>query len=106
MRMVVVFPAPLGPRKPTISPRATAKVMSWTANTGPKYLVRFSTWIMDPPRESAAELPRHEMQELPEHVPLRGGVNRKLFLTHYTITVVGTGKFSALPLGRIVEEHS
>src|SRR5689334_19969828 len=46
MRMVVVLPAPLGPRKPTISPRATSKLMWSTASTGPKYLVRVSTWIM------------------------------------------------------------
>src|SRR5205085_7339855 len=80
MRMVVVLPAPLGPRKPTISPWATPKVMSETANTGPKYLVRFSTWIMDPPCESAVELPRHEMQKLPEHVPFLGGATGSSFL--------------------------
>ena len=34
------------------------------------------------------------MQELPEHVPILGGANRKLFLTHYIITVIVTGKFS------------
>ena len=49
---------------------------------------------MDPPRKPAAELPRHEMQELPEHVPILGVANRKLFLTHYIITVIETGKFS------------
>ena len=39
--MVVVLPAPLGPRKPTISPRSTWKLMWSTASTGPKYFVRF-----------------------------------------------------------------
>src|SRR5258708_6328260 len=29
MRMVVVLPAPLGPRKPTISPLSTENVRSW-----------------------------------------------------------------------------
>ena len=29
MRIVVVLPAPLGPRKPTISPRSTVNERSW-----------------------------------------------------------------------------
>ena len=32
IRMVVVFPAPFGPRKPTISPASTLKVIPWTVN--------------------------------------------------------------------------
>lgn len=35
MRRVVVFPAPLGPRRPTISPAATVMSMERTASTGP-----------------------------------------------------------------------
>ena len=35
MRMVVDFPAPLGPRKPTIWPGATLKDTSLIAVTGP-----------------------------------------------------------------------
>lgn len=35
MRRVVVFPAPLGPRKPTISPFDTEKEMSRTAKWRP-----------------------------------------------------------------------
>src|SRR5262245_30621508 len=46
MRMVVVLPAPLGPRKPTISPRSTSKLTRSMAKTGPKYLDRFWTLIM------------------------------------------------------------
>src|SRR5262245_59733402 len=46
MRMVVVLPAPLGPRKPTTSPRSTSKVTPSMAITGPKYLVRFWTEII------------------------------------------------------------
>src|SRR3954447_10109978 len=46
MRRVVVLPAPLRPRKPTICPLSTSKVTSSTARTGPKYLVRCSTWII------------------------------------------------------------
>src|SRR5258708_18175124 len=38
MRMVVVFPAPLGPRKPTISPLSTENVRSWTMVLEPKRL--------------------------------------------------------------------
>src|SRR5262245_8166397 len=47
MRIVVVLPAPLSPRKPTISPFSTVKLTLSTARMGPKYLVRCSTWIMD-----------------------------------------------------------
>src|SRR6185295_3235007 len=43
MRMVVDFPAPLGPRKPTISPRATLKLMSLTAVTPPYVFTRWET---------------------------------------------------------------
>src|SRR5262245_21130000 len=47
MRMVVVLPAPLGPRKPTISPRSTWKVTSSMAITAPKNFVRCWTVIME-----------------------------------------------------------
>src|SRR5918995_2432038 len=39
MRMVVVLPAPLGPRKPNTSPRRTEKSMPSTATSSPKRLV-------------------------------------------------------------------
>ena len=42
MLMVVVFPAPLGPRKPNISPLFTSKEMLSTAVTVLNRLVRFS----------------------------------------------------------------
>src|SRR6476620_4452470 len=57
MRMVVVLPAPLGPRKPTISPRATSKLMFRTATTGPKSLDRFLTSIMGAQRLHQGEPP-------------------------------------------------
>src|ERR1700761_5029043 len=44
--MVVVFPAPLGPRKAKISPCATSKVMSFTALESQKLLPRLRTEIM------------------------------------------------------------
>src|SRR5687768_15523659 len=44
--MVVLLPAPLGPRKPTISPFATSKFRSLIAVTPAYRLVRFSTLIM------------------------------------------------------------
>src|SRR5580704_9720826 len=44
--MVVVLPAPLGPRKAKISPCATSKVMSSTARKSPNFFVRLWTWIM------------------------------------------------------------
>ena len=40
---VVVFPAPLGPRIPKTSPRATVNEMPSTATTEPKCFTRFST---------------------------------------------------------------
>src|SRR5438093_7843720 len=40
MRMVVVLPAPLGPRKPTTSPGATEKLTSRTTSRPPKRRVR------------------------------------------------------------------
>ena len=45
MRMVVDLPAPLGPRKPSTSPRSTENDTSFTASFGPNALVRFSTLI-------------------------------------------------------------
>ena len=41
--MVVLFPAPLGPSSPTISPRRTENEMSFTAVVRPYRLTRFST---------------------------------------------------------------
>ena len=41
--MVVVFPAPFGPRKPRISPVLTSNEMSFTAVCSPYTLVRFRT---------------------------------------------------------------
>ena len=38
--IVVLFPAPLGPKKPKISPFLTEKDMSFTAITSPKDLMR------------------------------------------------------------------
>src|SRR5450759_3755963 len=41
IRIVVDFPAPFGPRKPKISPRATSRLMPSTATKSPKRFVRF-----------------------------------------------------------------
>src|SRR6476646_4911104 len=43
MRMLVVLPAPLGPRKPKISPGCTSRSMPATAGTPLKLLLKFST---------------------------------------------------------------
>jgi len=43
---VVLLPAPFGPSRPTISPRATVKEMPSTAVCPAYRLVRFSTSIM------------------------------------------------------------
>src|SRR5437764_3778636 len=45
-RMVVVFPAPFGPRKPTICPFSTSKEMLSTATLRAYRLVRPSTLII------------------------------------------------------------
>src|SRR5579875_194856 len=46
IRMVVDLPAPLGPRKPSTSPRPTAKLTSSTATIGPKCFERDWTSII------------------------------------------------------------
>jgi hypothetical protein len=40
--IVVVFPAPFGPRKAKISPAWTSSEMSSTADTSPYFFTRFS----------------------------------------------------------------
>ncbi len=46
IRIVVVFPAPLGPRKPRICPDAAVNETSWTAVRSPNRLLRCATSIM------------------------------------------------------------
>src|SRR4051812_13386551 len=46
MRMVVDLPAPLGPRKPSTSPRSTVNETSSTARFAPKVFTRFSILII------------------------------------------------------------
>ena len=41
MRMVVVLPAPFGPRKPSTSPFSTVNETPFTATFGPKVFFRF-----------------------------------------------------------------
>jgi len=43
--MVVVLPAPLGPRNPNTSPRYMSKEKSFTAVNAPNFLVKFSNRI-------------------------------------------------------------
>lgn len=45
--IVVVFPAPLGPRNAKISPALTSKEMSLTAVKLPNFLTRWLTWIIE-----------------------------------------------------------
>src|SRR5271170_3970074 len=52
MRMVVLLPAPLGPRNPTISPLPTSKLMLLTAVTPAYRLLKFSTLIIFHHREN------------------------------------------------------
>ena len=44
MRMVLVLPAPFGPRKPNASPTCTSKSMALTAVKSPKRFVRPRAW--------------------------------------------------------------
>src|SRR2546427_2677279 len=46
MRRVVVFPAPLGPMNPKISPSSTSNERSDTAVVSAKFLVKPFTWTM------------------------------------------------------------
>ena len=58
MRMVVDFPAPLAPKKPSTSPGATENVRSSTASLSPYRLDRFFIVIiraLDP--KSSPEVP-------------------------------------------------
>ena len=47
MLMVVVLPAPLGPRKPKMVPSSTSNETSFTAVIDPNLFVRPSTFMMD-----------------------------------------------------------
>src|SRR5437773_7106340 len=46
IRIEVDLPAPLGPRKPSTSPRSTENETPSTARFGPNVLTKFSTFIM------------------------------------------------------------
>ena len=46
IRIVVDFPAPFGPRKPSTSPFPTEKEIPFTAWKSPKLFFRFSTLSM------------------------------------------------------------
>src|SRR5438270_4979866 len=45
MLIVVVLPAPFGPRKPKTSPAATSKSTPFTASSSPNRFTRWLTWI-------------------------------------------------------------
>jgi hypothetical protein len=45
MRIVDVFPAPFGPRKPKASPRCRSKSMPSTATKSPKRFTRSRAWM-------------------------------------------------------------
>src|SRR2546426_4430416 len=58
MRMVVDFPAPFGPRKPSTSPRSTVNEMSSTARLGPKAFASLSIFIMLKERQNYRRITR------------------------------------------------
>ncbi len=57
IRTVVVFPAPLGPRNPNTSPRATLNDTSATAVRQPNFLVRWLTSITVVPEQASRSAP-------------------------------------------------
>src|SRR5947207_14158891 len=57
IRIVVVLPAPFGPRKPWISPGATSRLTPSTAVKAPYFLTRFSTRIIALPRRPRPAAP-------------------------------------------------
>src|SRR5450432_4098698 len=64
-RMVVDLPAPLGPKKPKISPCRTSRFRSATAVKSPKRLVSFSIWTAGPLASGSMRqlLPAHQRDE-------------------------------------------
>src|SRR6202034_2381032 len=71
MRRVVVFPAPLGPRKAKISPRRTAKSTPRTASTVPPLRPRLAGYDLRSPLASIIESPA--VQSLRRHPVADGG---------------------------------
>src|SRR6059058_5859430 len=69
MLIVVVFPAPLGPRKPNTSPVATSKSTPLTASTSPKRLAsawtEIATCMLDTLRGRVAVLREDPVQRSP-----------------------------------------
>src|SRR6059058_4284951 len=68
--MVVVLPAPFGPRKANSSPFGTARVNSWTATFGPYRLVTLAisiTGSLLPLKHQRLAVPG---RLLPQHLPV------------------------------------
>ena len=79
IRMVVDLPAPFGPRKPSTSPRSTAKVIPSTARFVPNILVKFSTLIIS----SKDWLPRTKGANYFLHIDnLRNKCSKIIYKTH------------------------
>ena len=57
IRIVLVLPAPLGPRKPKLSPGATSKSMASTAVKTPNRLVSPRAWMSGGARSARASVP-------------------------------------------------
>src|SRR5690349_4523989 len=71
MRIVVDFPAPLGPRNPSTSPRPTSNETPSTARFGPKDLLRFSTLITAHLSETTTSRAAAAASPLPAYTDLR-----------------------------------
>src|SRR5579862_3280629 len=78
--MVVVFPAPLGPRKAATCPRATEKLTSFSAWKLPYVLESFSAWIMMG-ASVIAQFPYHLRGRFAS-VGLFSGTFRRIIVSH------------------------
>src|SRR6267143_6528602 len=73
MRMVVDFPAPFGPRKPSTSPRSTVNEMSSTARLGPKAFASLSIFIMLKEGQNYRRITRLKSLILPDVIVIGAG---------------------------------
>src|SRR5918995_3172003 len=102
IRSVVVFPAPLGPRKPVIRPGSTTKLRSSTAVTPPNRLVRWLISMRAPgeaTRSPSADGVRSEQQRRRRvlHDGSHVGEEARPLLPVDVAVVEGEGELGHLP---------
>src|SRR5712691_8094654 len=81
--MKVVLPAPFGPMMAWVSPSRTSRSMPSVARSAPKLLVNpltSSIWLVEDPRQAAAEEDHREDEERPEdHLPVLRPAREQVF---------------------------